>query len=174
MFWTHCTRVTFCTWQAIMHFINIFFPLLPLLVGVKLILKFSWVIYSTPTQEAKKEREQKRNTYAHFWRASTNKLSKVLFLRGKIPRYEIISGSKFSCTNIFMKNNIVKIKEDKKFLWKRNLVQVVVQEIDVNFRQNDSLMGESFWQNNSLFTHIIFELQPIMILPQSQILGITL
>ena len=113
MFWTNCTRVTFCTWQAIMHFINIFFPLLPLLVGVKLILKFSWVIYLTPTQEAKKEREQKRNTYAHFWRASTNKLSKVLFLRGKIPRYEIISGSKFSCTNIFMKNNIVKTKEDK-------------------------------------------------------------
>ena len=24
-------------------------------------------------------------------------------------------------------------------------------------------MGESFWQNNSLVTHILFELQPIMI-----------
>ena len=65
-FWTQCTRVTFCTWQGIMHFINIFFPLLPLLVGVKLILKFSWVIYLTPTQEAKKEREQKRNTMPIF------------------------------------------------------------------------------------------------------------
>ena len=43
-----------------------FFPLLPLLVGVKLILKFSWVIYLTPTQEAKKEREQKRNTMPIF------------------------------------------------------------------------------------------------------------
>ena len=65
-FWTHYTRVTFCTWQGIMHFINIFFPLLPLLVGVKLILKFSWVIYLTPTQEAKKERERKRNTMPIF------------------------------------------------------------------------------------------------------------
>ena len=29
--------------------------------------------------------------------------------------------------------------------------------------QNDPLMGESFWQNNSLITHILFELQSIMI-----------
>ena len=35
--------------------------------------------------------------------------------------------------------------------------------IKLSFRQNDSLMGESFWQNNSLVTHILFELQPIII-----------
>ena len=29
------------------------------------------------------------------------------------------------------------------------------------FFQNDPIMGESFWQNNSLVTHILFELQPI-------------
>ena len=31
------------------------------------------------------------------------------------------------------------------------------------FRQNDPLMGERFWQNNSLVIHILFELQPIII-----------
>ena len=30
--------------------------------------------------------------------------------------------------------------------------------------QTGSFMGESFWQNNSLVTHILFELQPTMIL----------
>ena len=29
--------------------------------------------------------------------------------------------------------------------------------------QNDPLKGESFWQKDSLITHILFELQPIMI-----------
>ena len=29
--------------------------------------------------------------------------------------------------------------------------------------QTGSFMGESFWQNNSLVTHILFELQPTMI-----------
>ena len=28
---------------------------------------------------------------------------------------------------------------------------------------NDSIMGESFYQKDSLITHILFELQPIMI-----------
>ena len=28
--------------------------------------------------------------------------------------------------------------------------------------QTGSFMGESFWQNKSLVTHILFELQPIM------------
>ena len=31
------------------------------------------------------------------------------------------------------------------------------------FCQNDPLMGEPFWQNNSLVSHIFFELQPIII-----------
>ena len=31
------------------------------------------------------------------------------------------------------------------------------------FCQNDPLMGEPFWQNNSLLSHIFFELQPIII-----------
>jgi len=31
------------------------------------------------------------------------------------------------------------------------------------FCQNDPLMGEPFWQNNSLVSHILFELQPIII-----------
>jgi hypothetical protein len=35
--------------------------------------------------------------------------------------------------------------------------------IKLSFCQNDPLMGESFWQNNSLVTHILFELQPIII-----------
>ena len=35
--------------------------------------------------------------------------------------------------------------------------------IKLSFSQNDPLMGESFWQNNSLVTHILFELQPIII-----------
>ena len=30
-------------------------------------------------------------------------------------------------------------------------------------KMHDPLMGESFWQNNSLVTHIFFELQPIMV-----------
>ena len=34
----------------------------------------------------------------------------------------------------------------------------------VDFCQNDSPMVESFWQNNSLVTHILFELQSIIIL----------
>ena len=33
----------------------------------------------------------------------------------------------------------------------------------LSFCQNDPQMGESFWQNNSLVTHIHFDLQPIMI-----------
>ena len=35
--------------------------------------------------------------------------------------------------------------------------------IKLSFCQNDSLLGESFLQNNSLVTHILFELQPIII-----------
>ena len=35
--------------------------------------------------------------------------------------------------------------------------------IKPSFCQNDPLMGESFWQNNSLVTCILFELQPIII-----------
>ena len=35
--------------------------------------------------------------------------------------------------------------------------------IKLSFCQNDLLMGESFCQNNSLVTHILFELQPIII-----------
>ena len=35
--------------------------------------------------------------------------------------------------------------------------------IKLSFCHNDPLMGESFWQNNSLVTHILFELQPIII-----------
>jgi len=35
--------------------------------------------------------------------------------------------------------------------------------IKLSFCQNDPLMGESFWQNNSLVTHILFELQSIVI-----------
>ena len=31
------------------------------------------------------------------------------------------------------------------------------------FCQNDRLMGEPFWQNNSLVSHILFELQPMII-----------
>ena len=31
------------------------------------------------------------------------------------------------------------------------------------FCQNDPLIGEPFWQNNSLVSHILFELQPIII-----------
>ena len=31
------------------------------------------------------------------------------------------------------------------------------------FCQNDPLMEEPFWQNNSLVSHILFELQPIII-----------
>ena len=38
-----------------------------------------------------------------------------------------------------------------------------ISVIKLSFCQNDPLMGESFWQNNSLVTHILFELQPIMI-----------
>ena len=35
--------------------------------------------------------------------------------------------------------------------------------IKLSFFQNDPLMGESFWQNHRLVTHILFELQPIII-----------
>ena len=35
--------------------------------------------------------------------------------------------------------------------------------IKLSFCQNDFLVEESFWQNNSLVTHILFELQPIII-----------
>jgi hypothetical protein len=38
-----------------------------------------------------------------------------------------------------------------------------ISVIKLSFCQNDSLMGESFWQNNSLVTNILFELQPIII-----------
>ena len=34
--------------------------------------------------------------------------------------------------------------------------------IKLSFCQNDSLIGESFWRNNSLVTHILFEIQPII------------
>ena len=33
----------------------------------------------------------------------------------------------------------------------------------LSFCQNDSLMGESFWQKDSLITHILFELWLILI-----------
>jgi hypothetical protein len=36
--------------------------------------------------------------------------------------------------------------------------------IKLSFCQNDPLIGESFWQNNSLVTQILFELQLIMLL----------
>ena len=35
--------------------------------------------------------------------------------------------------------------------------------IKLSFCQNDPPMRESFWQKDSLITHIIFELQPIII-----------
>ena len=35
--------------------------------------------------------------------------------------------------------------------------------IKLSFRQNVSLMRKLFWQNNSLVTHILFELQPIIL-----------
>ena len=38
-----------------------------------------------------------------------------------------------------------------------------IRVIKLSFCQNDPLMGESFWQNNSNVTHVIFELQPIII-----------
>ena len=38
-----------------------------------------------------------------------------------------------------------------------------ISVIKLSFCQNDPLMGESFWQNNSLVTHILFELQSIII-----------
>ena len=44
----------------------------------------------------------------------------------------------------------------------------------LSFCQNDPLMQQSFWQNNSLVTHIIFELQPIISPAQSHILVISL
>ena len=46
--------------------------------------------------------------------------------------------------------------------------------IKLYFCWNNSLMGESFWQNNSPVTHKIFELQPLSYLSQSQILVISL
>jgi hypothetical protein len=36
--------------------------------------------------------------------------------------------------------------------------------IKLSFCQNDPLLAESFWQNNSLVTHILFELQPIIMI----------
>ena len=57
------------------------------------------------------------------------------------------------------------IDEGKKF---NQNVQIFLLEGDsqdlrlithiLSFCQNDLLMGESFWQNNSLVTHILFEL----------------
>ena len=38
-----------------------------------------------------------------------------------------------------------------------------IWEIKMSFCQNDPLMRESFWQNNSPVTYILFELQPIII-----------
>ena len=35
--------------------------------------------------------------------------------------------------------------------------------IKLSLSQNDPLIRETFWQNNSLVTHILFELKPIMI-----------
>ena len=35
--------------------------------------------------------------------------------------------------------------------------------IKLSFCQNDPFMGKSFWQNNSLITHLLFVLQPIII-----------
>ena len=40
--------------------------------------------------------------------------------------------------------------------WSRGCVYLRV--IKLSFPQNDRLMGESFWQNSSLVTHILFEL----------------
>ena len=42
------------------------------------------------------------------------------------------------------------------------------------FFQNDPIMGESFWQNNSLVTHILLKFSPLSYLAQSQILMISL
>ena len=39
----------------------------------------------------------------------------------------------------------------------------LIQVIKLSFCQNDPLLRESFWQNNSLVTHILFELKPIII-----------
>jgi hypothetical protein len=39
----------------------------------------------------------------------------------------------------------------------------IIWVIKLSFCQNDPLMGESFWRNNSLVTHILFELKPIII-----------
>ena len=33
-------------------------------------------------------------------------------------------------------------------------------------------MGESFWHNNSLFTHILFELQPIIIVTLESVIDV--
>ena len=49
-----------------------------------------------------------------------------------------------------------------------------IQVIKLSFCQNDPLMGESFWQNNNLFTQVLFELCLLWYLAHSQILGISL
>ena len=46
--------------------------------------------------------------------------------------------------------------------------------IKLYFCQNDLLMGESFWQNNSLVTQILLNYAQFDILTQSQILWLTL
>ena len=46
--------------------------------------------------------------------------------------------------------------------------------IKLSFCQNDPPMGESFWQNTSLATHILFELCLLWYLAQSQICCTTL
>ena len=38
-----------------------------------------------------------------------------------------------------------------------------IQVIKLSFCQNDPLIEESFRQNNSLVTHVLFELKPIII-----------
>merc|ERR1712051_1076692 len=46
-----------------------------------------------------------------------------------------------------------------------------IRVTQLSFRQSDSPMSESFWQKNSLVTHIFFIYAYLNILAQSQILG---
>ena len=54
------------------------------------------------------------------------------------------------------------------------IVQKVYEWSSCPFAKNDSPIRESFWQNNSLVTHILFELCLLWYLVQSQIWCITL
>ena len=53
---------------------------------------------------------------------------------------------------------------NSKSIW---VIKLTLCQIDLligkSFCQNDSLIRESFWQNNNLVTHILFELQLIII-----------